>query len=124
MLSLVGENTDSPLLQREIELRKERFQLAKLLRITEEMLLHAQKGDWETVEEMEFSRKSEIDSCFTDCNMEGSPLVAEALATLIFLNKQISKLVVQARKDMLESRRSFLCGKGAVQDYQNNMNNG
>lgn len=119
MLKLVSKGTPDVSEQIEDQLSQKRFQLAKLLRSTEEILVCAQKGDWESVEEMEHSRKIEIADCFSNQSHEETPLIAEALATLIYLNEQITELVKQAKSDLMKEQRSFKSGRLAAQNYQN-----
>lgn len=118
MLKLVSKGRPDVAEQEECQLSQKRFQLAKLLRCTEAILVCAQKGDWESVEEMENSRKKEIAACFSNPSHEETPLIAEALATLIFLNEQITKLVKQAKADLLAEQQSFKNGRVAAQNYQ------
>lgn len=105
--------------EKENQLSQKRFQLAKLLRCTEEMLACAQNGDWESVEEMENSRKDEVRACFSNPDHLDTPLIAEALATLIYLNEQISKLVQDAKNKVLASRQKYSNNSQAVSQYQN-----
>lgn len=123
MLKLVSRGTPDISEQKEGQLSQKRFQLARLLRSTEEILVCAQKGDWESVEEMEHSRKTEIAACFSNQSHEEAPLIAEALATLIYLNEQITDLVKQAKADLLKERQSLKSGKLAAQNYQNYQEN-
>ncbi len=118
MLQLVSKEPLDAAGERESHLRWKRFQLAKLLRCTEEILVCAQKGEWETVEALENFRKEEIATCFSDHNdMKETPLIAEALATLIHLNKQIAELVKQAKDEVISTQRTLLNGKSAVDNY-------
>lgn len=119
MLRLVSKGIPDNSTEREYRLSRKRFQLAKLLRCTEEMLKSAQKGDWESVEELENSRKTEITACFSDQNEHEIPLIAEALATLIHLNTQIKALVKQAKDEVLERQQTLRNSRSAVRSYQN-----
>lgn len=119
MLKLVSKGAPDISEQRESQLGQKRFQLAKLLRCTEEILACAQRGDWESVEEMEHSRKIEIAACFSSQSHEETPLIAEALATLIHLNEQITELVKQAKSDLLEEQNALKGGRLAAKNYQN-----
>jgi len=120
VLQLVAPETPDDKDLREIQHSQKRFQLAKLLHCTEAMLMCAQKGDWESVEEMENSRKAEITACFSDQNHEETPLCAEALATLIYLNEQIATLVQRAKQELMSARQNLQNGRSAVRIYQNN----
>ncbi|PCJ26652.1 MAG: hypothetical protein COA96_04855 [SAR86 cluster bacterium] len=100
--------------------RQRRFQLAKLLQCTEQMLICAQKEDWDSVEEMEISRKEELVACFQDSLEAQSLLIAEAIATLIALNTQIALLVKNARTETMSEQNRLQSGKSAVHSYQQN----
>lgn len=119
MLKLVAKATPDVTEQRESKLSQKRFQLAKLLRCTEVILACAQKGEWELVEEMEQARRQEITACFSNQSHDESPIIAEALATLIHLNEQITLLVKRAKTDLLKEQQAFENGKLAAQNYQN-----
>ena len=119
-MKLVVNNTLSNNVVQEDQTRKKRFQLAKLLRDTETMLVCAQKEDWDTVEEMESLRRDEINDCFKNASNdeEELPVMAEALATLTYLNEQIVKLVHEARADIIKSQNELKSSKSAVKSYQ------
>lgn len=121
MLQLIPKEAPDLAEQMEDQLSQKRFQLARLLRCTEEILICAQKGDWESVEELENSRKKEIAACFSEQRHEETPLIAEALATLIYLNEQITDLVIQAKSDLLNERQAFNSSRLATENYQENL---
>lgn len=123
MLQLAAKQTPDYSSHREAQLRQKRFQLAKLLRCTEDMLHCAQSGDWEAVEVMENSRKKELAACFLDRGYDDSSLIAEALATLIYLNEQITSLVKQAKSEVIEQQINLQDGKSAARNYQNYQEN-
>ncbi len=123
MLQLVSKETPDVKRQREVQISQKRFQLAKLLRCTEAMLISAQNGDWKSVEEMDDSRKVELVACFSNCSHEDPPLFAEALATLIHLNEQITILVSQAKNEMLSAQQDLQNGKNAAHKYQHYQEN-
>ena len=105
MQLVASENTFSGKDEKEIHDRRRRFQLARLITLSEEMLGHAGSGDWEKVEELEILRRVELDECFTLQNEHPSMLIAQALAALVHINDQIVALVRQAR-DKLGSELS------------------
>lgn len=118
MLELVSKKIlDSESLL-EDELSQKRFQLAQLLRSTEEMLSAAQHGDWDNVEAIDKSRRRDIVTCFSKEEAQGAPLIKEALSTLIFLNKQITVLVSQAKDDLQSKKKLMNVNKSAVGSYQ------
>ena len=120
MLQLVSKETHDIKGLREGQLVRKRFQLAKLLRCTEEMLNCAQKCDWDSVEALERTRKGEMAACFSDQNEHDTPLIAEALATLIHLNSQITLLVKQAKDEVLRLQQTLQKGRSAARSYQDN----
>lgn len=82
----------------EIHQRRRRLQLARLLQITEQMLIHAEAGEWDELNELEDERRAELTECFEMQQDEPSLLIAEALQTLLYLNDQIVALVQDARQ--------------------------
>lgn len=83
--------------QKELHEKRKRFQLARLITLSEDMLNHAKTGDWEKVEELELMRRVELDECFAMQNESPSLLISQALATLVHINEQLVYLVKQAR---------------------------
>lgn len=93
------DTTETPdrLQEKELHDRRRRFQLARLITLSEEMLEHARDGGWEQVEALELQRRVELEECFALQNEHPSLLIAQALATLIHINDQMVSLVRQAR---------------------------
>lgn len=118
LLELVASNLPDVKQRREDVLNQKRFMLAQLLRRTEDILQHAQRSDWESVEVLEQARQAEIAACFANANEEDSPLVAEALATLIHMNDQISQLVRAAKAEVVQSQRSREAQKSVAHQYR------
>ena len=82
------------------ELRDLRFRLAHLLRCSEEMLACAESGDWEGVRDMERRRRKDLEECFAVAGrVDETPLICEAVATLMYLNEQMVKVVLRARDE-------------------------
>lgn len=105
MLSLVKNEVPSAGSMQEDAQNQKRFRLAQLLRDTEEILFHAQSRDWATVETMEKARQRELAICFAESGNDDSPLIAEALATLIHMNERITQLVREARDELVDEQR-------------------
>jgi hypothetical protein len=84
----------------EIHQRRRRLQLARLLQITEQMLAHAQVGEWEELDRLEDVRHAELVECFEMQHEQPSLLIAEALGMLLSLNDQIVALVQDARQQV------------------------
>lgn len=97
---------------------RQRFQLARLLRSTEEILHSAQLGDWQSVETLEKQRQSELAACFAGDSEEDSPLVAEALATLLYMNNQITALVKKAKTELVDEQQRMQSRKSVANHYQ------
>ena len=91
--------------------RSRRFQLARVLKVTEQMLEQATAGNWDMVEDLEAQRALELQECFSMQDEAPSELIAEALATLIYLNEQLVDIVRYARErasaDRFEHRRAL-----------------
>jgi hypothetical protein len=91
--------------------RGRRFQLARVLKVTEQMLEQANAGNWDMVEDLEAQRSLELQECFQMQDEGPSELIAEALATLIYLNEQLVQIVRYARErataDRFEHRRAL-----------------
>ncbi|MGV3592806.1 MAG: flagellar protein FliT [Gammaproteobacteria bacterium] len=91
--------------------RGRRFQLARVLKVTEQMLEQANAGNWDMVEDLEAQRSLELQECFSMQDDSPSELIAEALATLIYLNEQLVQIVRYAREraaaERYDHRRAF-----------------
>lgn len=105
-MQLVNNETSySGLEEKELHDKRRRFQLARLITLSEEMLQHAVASDWENVEKLEILRRVELDECFALQNDHPSLIIAQALATLVHINDQIVYLVKQARDKVGNDQR-------------------
>lgn len=120
MLQLVGKSERPEGDSQQERNRIRRFQLANLLRSTEEILNHAQNGNWEFVEELEKARKNDLLACFSENYIDESPRIAEALASLIYMNEEIMALVVHAKNETMVASQSHNHGKNAMKSYLSN----
>lgn len=118
MLTMVKTREPDAEEQREVAHNEQRFQLAHLLRSTEEILHCAQLGDWESVEILERQRQAELAACFAGDDADSSPLVAEALATLLHMNNQITELVKKAKADLVAEQQKMEAQKAVANHYQ------
>lgn len=118
MLQLVNSRVADAAALAEDEQNKQRFRLARLLRSTEEILHCAQLGDWASVESMEKQRQAELVACFSGDNSEPSPLIAEALATLLLMNNQIAELVKKAKSDLVSQQQQMESQKTIAGEYE------
>jgi hypothetical protein len=105
----------------EIHRRRQRVQLARLLQITEKMLEYAQIADWVAVEELETLRKSELEACYDLQQQSPSLLIAEALATLLYLNDQIVELVKLARSELTTNYNKMARNRPLIDLYQDDL---
>jgi hypothetical protein len=100
--------------------RGRRFQLARVLKVTEQMLEQANAGNWDMVEDLEAQRSLELQECFQMQDDGPSELVAEALATLIYLNEQLVQIVRYARErataERFEHRRALTAATAYSED--------
>lgn len=91
--------------------RGRRFQLARVLKVTEHMLEQANAGNWDMVEELEAQRSVELQECFAMQDETPSEMIAEALATLLYLNEQLVQIVRYAKErtaaERFEQRRAL-----------------
>ena len=121
MLKMVPAKLPDAADMQENRQNQHRFQLARLLRATEEILHCAQLGDWESVETLERQRQLELAACFTGEGEESSPLVAEALATLLHMNNQIADLVKRAKSELVSEQQKLEAQRSVADQYQNNL---
>lgn len=104
--------------RKELMEKRRRFQLARLITLSEEMLDLARLGDWERLEEMETLRRVELDECFSMQAEQPSLLIAQALATLVHINDQIVCLVRMARDKVSSEQRREHASLKAADAYQ------
>lgn len=117
------ENTGAPdtAAIAEIHQRRQRIQLARLLQLTEKMLEYAQVGEWAEVEALEMQRKDELDMCYEMQQQAPSLLIAEALATLLYLNDQIVALVKIARNKLVVNHNQLARNRVLVDLYESDI---
>lgn len=104
--------------QKQLHDQRRRFQLARLITLSEDMLESARASDWDRVEEMEVLRRVELEECFALQNEHPSLLIAQALATLIHINDQVVYLVRSARDRVTAAHQREQAGHRAAQAYQ------
>lgn len=121
MLNLVPITSPDSAELKEDRHNRHRFLLARLLRSTEEILHCAQLGDWESVESLEKQRQQELAACFTGEGEEPSPLVAEALATLLHMNNQIADLVRKAKNELVAEQKRMESQRNVAEQYKNTL---
>jgi hypothetical protein len=104
--------------EKEIHERQLRFQLARLITLSGEMLEHAKAGSWSEVEEMEIIRRVELEECFAMQHEQPSQLVAQALATLIHINEQMVVVVRDARDEVSKNHSREIGSMQGIRAYQ------
>ena len=120
MLQLVPNGTLDRHGREQMQVSRKRFRLAKLLRSTEKILNLAQQGDWESVEKLEYLRQMELAICFSETDHDDSPEVIEALAALVHMNKEITRLVEKAKQILMDQQQTKEIRQQAAQDYERN----
>ena len=118
MLSVVSSGSLDENTRRQLQVSRRRFRLARLLRSTEEILSHAQAGDWEEVEKQEYLRQMELAACFSETDHDDSQEVIEALAALVHMNKEITRLVAEARQRLIVQQQAAEVRHEAVKRYE------
>jgi Flagellar protein FliT len=104
--------------QKQLHDQRRRFQLARLITLSEDMLEGARNGDWNKLEELELLRRVELEECFALQNENPSLLISQALAALIHINDQIVYLVREARDQVSSAFQRNQAGHRAARAYQ------
>ncbi|MCB1671530.1 MAG: flagellar protein FliT [Gammaproteobacteria bacterium] len=117
MLRVVTSGILDEKTRNEMHVSRKRFRLARLLRSTEKILTYAQQGDWAVVEELENQRQLELAACFSESDADDSPEVIEALAALVTMNREITRLVEAAKVSLLENQRDDERRQQAIRCY-------
>ncbi len=104
--------------EREVHDRQRRFQLARLITLSEEMLEHAKAGSWLEVEDMEIIRRVELEECCAMQHELPSLLIAQALAAIIHINEQMVTIVRQARDQVSKNHSREVEAMQGVRAYQ------
>lgn len=118
MLQLVPTDSLDEQGLEQLQTSRKRFRLARLLRSTEEILSCAQQCDWESVEKLEHLRQMELAICFSETDHDDSPEIVEALAALVHMNKEITRLVGEARKQLVDEQHANEIRQRAARNYQ------
>lgn len=93
--------------------------LAHVLTLTKQMLTHADKGEWESVTELELKRRDDLSTCFAEsASIADSVLIAEAIAALLHLNEELMAKLKTARDVVMEQGIEYSRNLSAVGNYQ------
>jgi len=118
MLHLVSDSEPRHEANGSAHWENKRLLLARLLLSTEEVLGCAQNGAWDSVIELERERQQELKECFDGVQESNSPVIVEALATLLHMNGEITKLVQQAKEKLVNEQSNFEARKSVVSNYE------
>lgn len=113
--------TDKPVLAEDVDQMQEkerRFQLAKILQSTEDILNHAQAGDWDTVECLEQERQVQLSACFAQSHHGNTAMEIETLAALLQMNKEITQLVENAKQDLVNEQVTIENRQLVAREYE------
>ena len=93
--------------------------LAQVLTLTRQMLVHAERGEWEQVAEQEVARREDLTACFSDSvPAADTELMAQAMAALLHLNEELMSKLKLARDKVMEQGREFTHNRNAVGSYR------
>lgn len=93
--------------------------LARALQLTEKMLAHAERDEWEEVILVEQERRDDLTACFAEPIVRGDEeLVAEAMAALLHLNEQLMSRLRNARSQALAQGRELAGRREALDSYR------
>ena len=92
--------------------------LARVLTMTQQMLAHAEAGEWEQVTDLERERREDLSACFAQSvSLADSALIAEALAALLNLNEELMARLQLAKSEVMQSSVQFSRNRSAVGSY-------
>lgn len=93
--------------------------LARALELTEKMLGHAQRDEWEQVILVEQERRDHLNAFFALPIPRGEEdLVAEAMAALLHLNEELMSKLRKARSQAMSQGRELSGRRQAVNSYR------
>jgi len=93
----------------------------KVLRLSQQMLVHAEQGNWELVSGLESERSRSLDSLFQHPDIQHSLNdIAGALHEVIAIDKQCLQLGEAARKTMMQQLKHQRSSSQALNCYMQN----
>lgn len=93
--------------------------LAQALKLTEQMLEHAEKDEWQRVTELEIERRDDLTACFSrQIPPADAELVAQAMAALLHLNEELMSRLKVARSAAMAQGRELSSKRQAVNSYR------
>ncbi len=120
MLRVVSSGSMDETTRKQLQVSRKRFRLARLLRSTEEILSFAQQSDWASVELLENQRQLELAACFSETDQDDSAEVVEALAALVHMNQEITRLVMEAKQNLIDQQQVAQARHLAIKNYDSN----
>jgi hypothetical protein len=92
--------------------------LAKVIKLSEDMVEFAQNGQWGDVARLESLRQENLRDCFPLPALDSqSELFAEALAVVLHLNEEVICLLESAKKDIAVKRTDQKYVRSSLQQY-------
>jgi len=93
--------------------------LVHVIGLTQQMLRHADNGEWDQVASMEMERRDDMLACFADGPPPvDSELVAEAVAMLLHLNEELMAKLKEARQVVVQQGQQFARNRSAANSYK------
>jgi len=119
MLAAVQEQVVSDQEQPLSDQARQCRRLANVLTLTKQMLVHADKGEWENVTELELERRDDLSTCFAEStSIADSVLIAEAIAALLHLNEELMAKLKTAREVVMAQGIEYSRNLSAVGNYK------
>ena len=92
--------------------------LANILVMTENMLELARSNDWETVTQVEETRRAALEACFVgEIPVEHGELFTEALAAMLHMNEELIALLEAAKAEVAIKRTDQIKVNRSVGHY-------
>jgi hypothetical protein len=93
-------------------------QVDDLVGYNDEMLQHAEAGDWKNVALVEEHRRKLLNKLFSNTSMvEGIPEINKTIQKIIAINKKLETLACSARDDARTELEKIKEGRLAVNSY-------
>lgn len=97
---------------------KDGWPLQRLLHTTEQMLGHAERLEWDQVDQLQIQRSADLQAGLTTPANTDTETVRETLANLLSLNDRLVNRVMRARSEVLENSRKLKQSRSAAGNYQ------
>jgi hypothetical protein len=98
---------------------KSREPLQRLLHTTEQMLGHAERLEWDEMEQLQVQRNIDLKAGLGNpSTAPDTESVRDTLASLLSLNDSLVKKVAQARSEVLQNSRKLQQSRSGARNYQ------